>query len=167
METVSEVKVITEDFSYSMPNENDDNGTTKSNCSLQQSSCRGTETNALWEKLRHPLGDALRRQQKYFKSGAPAEAIKEWTFLKQMGFLQSYIANKLREGNCREDDGNKNVTQVSDEYVTFAEVNDENVAEVNIQQQDESIEDDAQLQKFSQTLPLRAAKTPTTNATPK
>ncbi|CAH1099706.1 unnamed protein product [Psylliodes chrysocephalus] len=41
METVSEVKEITEDFSYSMPNENDDNGTTKSKCSLQQSSCRG------------------------------------------------------------------------------------------------------------------------------
>ncbi|CAH1105689.1 unnamed protein product [Psylliodes chrysocephalus] len=40
METVSEVKDITEDLSYSMPNENDDNGTTKSKCSLQQSSCR-------------------------------------------------------------------------------------------------------------------------------
>ncbi|CAH1111473.1 unnamed protein product [Psylliodes chrysocephalus] len=40
METISEVKDITEDFSYSMPNENDDNGTTKSKCSLQQSSCR-------------------------------------------------------------------------------------------------------------------------------
>ncbi|CAH1109815.1 unnamed protein product [Psylliodes chrysocephalus] len=41
METVSKVKEITEDFSYSMPNENDDNGTTKSKCLLQQSSCRG------------------------------------------------------------------------------------------------------------------------------
>ncbi|CAH1101796.1 unnamed protein product [Psylliodes chrysocephalus] len=41
METVSEVKEITEDFSYSMPNENDDNGTTKSKYSLQKSSGRG------------------------------------------------------------------------------------------------------------------------------
>ncbi|CAH1115164.1 unnamed protein product [Psylliodes chrysocephalus] len=41
METVSEVIDITEDFSYSMSNENDDKGTTKSKCSFQQSSCRG------------------------------------------------------------------------------------------------------------------------------
>lgn len=112
------------------------------------------------------MRDALRRQQKYFKSGAPAEAIKEWKFQKQMGFLQPYMANKSREGNLREDDENENVTQDSEEYETFADVDDENV-EVNIQQQDQSIEDESQPQKLSQTLPPRAAETPTSNATPK
>ncbi|KAG5895679.1 hypothetical protein JTB14_027002 [Gonioctena quinquepunctata] len=98
----------------------------------------GTEANALWEKLRHSLRDALRRQRKYFKSGASAEAIKEWKFQEQMGFLQPYMANKSREGNLREDYRNENVTQHFEEYVTFAEVDDENVEEVNIQQQDKN-----------------------------
>ncbi|CAH1110921.1 unnamed protein product [Psylliodes chrysocephalus] len=53
-----------------------------------------TEVKALWEKLRHSLRDVLRRQQKNFKSGAPVEAIKEWKFQKQMGFLQTYMAKK-------------------------------------------------------------------------
>ncbi|KAG5861738.1 hypothetical protein JTB14_027627 [Gonioctena quinquepunctata] len=76
-----------------------------------------------------------------------------------MGFLQPYMANKSREGNLREDDGNENVTQDFEEYVTFAEVDDENVEEVNIQQQDETIEDEAQPQKLPQNVPPRAAET--------
>ncbi|KAG5880447.1 hypothetical protein JTB14_030731 [Gonioctena quinquepunctata] len=84
-----------------------------------------------------------------------------------MGFLQPYMANKSREGNLREDKGNENVTQDFEEYVTFAEIDDENVEEVNIQQQDETIEDEAQPQKFSQNVPPRAAETSTSNATSK
>ncbi|CAH1113489.1 unnamed protein product [Psylliodes chrysocephalus] len=115
-----------------------------------ETSKTGSEAKALWKKIRHSLGDALRRQQKYFKSAAPAEAIKEWKFQKEMGFLQLYMANKSREGNLREDDGNENVTEGSKEYVTFAEVEDETVEEVNIQQQKESIKDEAQPQKLPQ-----------------
>ncbi|CAH1115119.1 unnamed protein product [Psylliodes chrysocephalus] len=77
------------------------------------------------------------------------------------------MANKSREGNLREEDGNENVTRDSEEYVTFAEVDDENVEEVNKLQQDESIEDEAQSQKHPQTLPSRAAETPTLNESPK
>ncbi|KAG5871778.1 hypothetical protein JTB14_023462 [Gonioctena quinquepunctata] len=84
-----------------------------------------------------------------------------------MGFLQPYMANKTREGNLREDDGNENFTQDFEEYVTFAEVDDENVEEVNIQQQDETIEDEVQPQKLPQNVPPRAAETPTSNATSK
>ncbi|CAH1101126.1 unnamed protein product [Psylliodes chrysocephalus] len=78
--------------------------------------------------------------------------------------LQPYMANKSGEGNLREDDGNENVIQDSEEYVTFAEVDGENVEEMNIQQQEET-EDEAQSQKLPQTLHPRAAETPTSNTT--
>lgn len=90
----------------------------------------GTEAKAIWEKLRHSLRDALRRQKKYMKSGAAAEPTKPWKYQQQMAFLQPYMANTQRQGNLNEsqcinidatqDDaiGNNQIDSVEcDEYV--------------------------------------------------
>ncbi|XP_050308149.1 uncharacterized protein LOC126744681 [Anthonomus grandis grandis] len=126
----------------------------------------GTEAKALWEKLRHSLRDAIRRQQKYLKSGSPAEVIKEWKIQKQMGFLQPYMANKSREGNLREDGENQNLIQDSEQDIISADVDNANI-EVNTQQQDESVEDEIQPQILPETFPLTSTTTPISNATPK
>ncbi|KAK7790455.1 hypothetical protein R5R35_007233 [Gryllus longicercus] len=63
----------------------------------------GDEAKALWEKLRHSLRDALRRQQKCLKIGTPAQSIKQWKFQKHLSFLLPYMASKTREGNLDED----------------------------------------------------------------
>ncbi|KAK5648634.1 hypothetical protein RI129_003526 [Pyrocoelia pectoralis] len=65
---------------------------------------------SMWERLTHSLWDALRRQQKSFKSGAPAEPMKQWKFQKLMSFLYPYMANTSRQGNLQED-GDKDETQ--------------------------------------------------------
>ncbi|XP_018573062.1 uncharacterized protein LOC108912337 [Anoplophora glabripennis] len=93
----------------------------------------GTEAKALWEKLRQSLRDAIRRQQKSYKSGAPAKSIKEWRFHKQMGFLQPYMANKSREGNLPEEDDvimTQDSTEVDNETVN---IQDERVGDDEIQ----------------------------------
>ncbi|GLH02096.1 Uncharacterized protein GBIM_08144 [Gryllus bimaculatus] len=63
----------------------------------------GDEAKGLWEKLRHSLRDALRRQQKCLKIGIPAQSIKQWKFQKHLSFLLPYMASKTREGNLDED----------------------------------------------------------------
>ncbi|XP_071056907.1 uncharacterized protein [Onthophagus taurus] len=58
----------------------------------------GAAAKSVWEKLRHSLRDALRRQKKVKRSGAAAEAIKLWKFQKEMGFLQPFTTNRMRDG---------------------------------------------------------------------
>ncbi|XP_031329356.1 uncharacterized protein LOC116160309 [Photinus pyralis] len=126
----------------------------------------GSEAKALWEKLRHSLRDAIRRQQKCFKSGAAAETIKEWKFQKQMGFLQPYMVNKSREGNLRQDDETENLSQDFESNVDVAEVYNENSQQMNIQDQPENMEDESQSQTLSQTAPTMLSTKRTLIATP-
>ncbi|XP_030762943.1 transcription factor Adf-1-like [Sitophilus oryzae] len=63
----------------------------------------GVEAKVTWEKLKHSLRDALRRQQKCITSRAAAETIKQWKFQKQMSFLQPYMANRPRDSNLTAD----------------------------------------------------------------
>nr|CAH7766621.1 unnamed protein product [Callosobruchus chinensis] len=63
----------------------------------------GAVAKSKWEKLRHAFRDALRRQKRMKRSGAPAEAIKLWKYQKEMGFLQPFMANRKREGNLQDD----------------------------------------------------------------
>ncbi|KAJ8964766.1 hypothetical protein NQ314_004657 [Rhamnusium bicolor] len=65
-----------------------------------------SEAKIMWEKLRNSFRDAIRRQQKYIRSGAAATSQKPWKFQKEMGFLQRYVANRKR---------NTNFTDASDE----------------------------------------------------
>lgn len=113
------------------------------------------------------MRDAIRRQQKCFKSGAPAEVIKEWKFQKQMGFLQPYMANKSREGNLREHSETENQTQDFETDVEAAEVDNENIEQVNTQQSVENVEDESQPQTLSETVPTMLATTPKSLAPPR
>lgn len=113
----------------------------------------GAEAKALWEKLRHSLRDALRRQQKCIKSGAPAGTIKPWKFQKQMGFLQKYMANKEREGNLEEHSAD-NLSQNNDYCVSPADEDEDPI----IQSGSETIEG-ADLQV--ENSPLLSTETPT------
>lgn len=65
----------------------------------------GDEAKAVWTKLRNCHRDALRRQKKCLKSGAAATRTKQWKYQKQMEFLLPYMANRPREGNLLDDDG--------------------------------------------------------------
>ncbi|XP_045475414.1 uncharacterized protein LOC123681206 [Harmonia axyridis] len=127
----------------------------------------GSEAKALWEKLRHSLRDAIRRQQKCFKSGAGAETIKEWKFQKQMGFLQPYMANKSREGNLRQDGETEILTQDFEINVEAAEVDKEHSQQMNIEEQPENVEDESQPKALSETVPTMLSAKRTSIATPK
>ncbi|CAG9853847.1 unnamed protein product [Phyllotreta striolata] len=122
----------------------------------------GSEAKSLWEKLRHSLRDAIRRQKKCFKSGAGAEVVKEWKFQKQMGFLQPYMANKSREGNLQ-DNETENISQDFEVNEEAVEVDNENLQQMDIEQQSENVEDESQSQTLSEKLPTMR----TSSATPK
>ncbi|XP_049836061.1 uncharacterized protein LOC126281281 [Schistocerca gregaria] len=104
----------------------------------------GVEAKALWEKLRHSLRDALRRQQKSIKSGALAESLKEWKFQKQMGFLQPYMASKTREGNLNEYTDDNETTSKNCVTDSPTDVVDEGEESLNMQQVTRSIRDELQ-----------------------
>ncbi|GAB6020141.1 hypothetical protein CHUAL_002869 [Chamberlinius hualienensis] len=57
----------------------------------------GNKAKALWEKLRHCLRDALRRQKNYINGGAAVETLKQWKFQQKMGFLLPYMTMTNRE----------------------------------------------------------------------
>ncbi|KAF7287168.1 hypothetical protein GWI33_002538 [Rhynchophorus ferrugineus] len=116
----------------------------------------GNEAKTLWEKLRHSLRDAIRRQQRYLKNGSAVEYIKEWKFQKQMGFLQPYMANRSREGNLRED---TEAIQDSEENV--------NVEEDYLYTQYETVNDEAKSDGLPETLPSTLAATPASTVTQK
>ncbi|XP_049800006.1 transcription factor Adf-1-like [Schistocerca nitens] len=113
----------------------------------------GVEAKALWEKLRHSLRDALRRQQKSMKSGAPAESVKEWKFQKQMGFLQPYMANKAREGNLIECNDDSETTPQTFATDSPTDVVDEGEESLNMQQGITSARDDLQSRALPEISP--------------
>ncbi|XP_067005313.2 uncharacterized protein [Anabrus simplex] len=102
------------------------------------------EAKAMWEKLRHSLRDALRRQQKHIKSGAPAESVKQWKFQKQMGFLQPYMASTTREGNLNGYIDDNETSSQNCDIDSPTDVVEEREESLNVQQGIRSARDEAQ-----------------------
>ncbi|CAH1113781.1 unnamed protein product [Psylliodes chrysocephalus] len=79
----------------------------------------GSEAKMQWEKLRHSLRDAIRRQKKYVRNGAAPSTLKPWKFQTEMGFLQPYMANRKKEINLLdeydEDSNTQNYEQLENE----------------------------------------------------
>lgn len=119
----------------------------------------GAEAKAMWDKLRHSLRDALRRQQKCMKSGAPAESVKQWKFQKQMGFLQPYMANKTREGNLNEDIDDSETPSQNFDIDSPTDLVEEREESLNMQQGIRSARDEALSQALPEISPPTQAPT--------
>lgn len=57
-----------------------------------------------WAKLRNCHRDALRRRKKILKSGAAANAIKQWRFQDKMSFLLPFITKRMIVANLTHSD---------------------------------------------------------------
>lgn len=112
----------------------------------------------MWDKLRHSLRDALRRQQKCMKSGAPAESVKQWKFQKRMGILQPYMTNKTREGNLNEDIDDSETPSQNFYIDSPTDVVEEREESLNMQQGIRSARDEALSQALPEISPPTSSK---------